>query len=331
MAGYFDRNFGDDMMMKLVVRGLPEVTFLVADTADTPLLSEPNVVQKDRETCCRFPKLVVTGSGFMINTRGSFVTEVRRLLKGDYPGDYCLGCNMEPLDGPIKRFLIRRKLNKFKLITCRDQASYRWLLQNTSKPEVHYRPDILFSLPEEWLPRKRHPEMLGISLMHRFGDEEDGPYYRAMAEAADEWIRKTGKGVLLVALDSGKEDDLFACRAVQSLMEFPEKAEIVFHHHGTEIPAAFSRCEKIIGARFHSMVLALRMGIPFFPVVFREKMRNLILDLNYPVPGCRIDRIDKRAISAFLDTRQPAFLLEKNYCSAAREHMLLLRAAINKD
>ena len=173
--------------------------------------------------------------------------------------------------------------------------------------------------------------MLGISLLHRADDKEDCPYYRAMAEAADEWIRKTGKGVILMAFDSGKEDDLFACRAVQLLMKFPEKTEIVFHHDGTEIPAAFSRCEKIIGARFHSMVLALRMVIPFFPVFFREKMQNLILDLNYPIWGCRIDRIDHRAISEFLDTRQPEFLMEKNYCSAAREHMLLLRAAMNKD
>lgn len=331
MTGYFDRNFGDDMMMKLVVRSLPEVTFLVEDAVDTPLLSEPNVMQKDRETCCRFPKLVVTGSGFMMNTRAAFYTELLWYLKGHHPGDYCLGCNMEPLDNPIKRFLIRKKLNKFKLITCRDQASYGWLCRNTCKPEIHCLPDILFSLPAEWLPRNHNPEMLGISLMHRVGDKEDCPYYRAMAEAADEWIRKTGKGVLLMAFDTGKEDDLFACRAVQTLMQFSDQTEIVAHTDGTEIPAAFARCGKIIGARFHSMVLALRMGISFFPVVFREKMRNLIFDLNYPVSGCEIDRIDHQAISAFLNENQPGFSLQKNYYSAAAEHVLLLQAAINED
>ena len=331
MAGYFDRNFGDDMMMKLVVRGLPEVTFLVADTADTPLLSEPNVVQKDYATCRRFPKLIVTGSGFMINTKAALKTELLWFLKGHHPGDYCLGCNIEPLDSPIKRFLIRRKLNQFKLITCRDQASHRWLLKNTRKPEVHLLPDILFSLPEEWLPAVRSGNKLGISLMHRAGDSEACSYYRTMAEAADEWIRKTGNGVILMAFDTGKEDDLFACRAVQALMQYPDRTEIVAHTDGTEIPEAFARCGKIIGARFHSMVLALRMGIPFFPVVFREKMRNLILDLNYPVSGCGIDRIDQQAISAFLNGQVPEFSLQKNYCSAKNEHVLLLTAAINED
>ena len=331
LTGYFDRNFGDDMMMKLVVRGLPEVTFLLDTAVDSPLLSEPNVAQTDRETCRRCPQLVVTGSGFMINTKAAFRTELLWFLKGHHPGDYCLGCNIEPLNSPIKRFFISRKLNKFKLITCRDQASHRWLLDNTRKPEIHCLPDILFSLPEEWLPRRDNPEMLGISMMHRSVDREDCAYYRAMAEIADEWIQITGKGVILMAFDTGKEDDVFACRAVQALMRFPHRTEIAAHTDGTEIPAAFARCEKIIGARFHSIVLALRMGIPFFPVIFREKSRNLILDLNYPVSGCEIDQIDHRAVSAFLTEKQTQFLLQKNNCSAAKKHALLLKAAINED
>ena len=193
LIGYFDRNFGDDMMMKLVVRSLPEITFLIADTEDTPLVTEPNVKQKPYAVCRCFPRLVVTGSGFMINTWAAFKTELLWFLAGHHPGDYCLGCNMEPLSNPIKRFLISRKLNKFKLITCRDQASYHWLLQNTRKPEIHCLPDILFSLPDEWIPEIKSPNQLGISMLHREGDGEDCPYYRAMAEAADEWIGKPEK------------------------------------------------------------------------------------------------------------------------------------------
>ena len=119
LTGYFDRNFGDDMMMKLIVRSFPEITFLVDENADTPLLAEPNVMQKDYKICRRFPGLVVTGSGFMINTGAALKTELLWFLRGHHPGDYCLGCNIEPLDGPIKQFLIRKKLNKFKMITCR--------------------------------------------------------------------------------------------------------------------------------------------------------------------------------------------------------------------
>ena len=325
LTGYFDRNFGDDMMMKLVARSLPEITFLLNETPDTPLLSEPNVVQKDRETCCRFPKLVVTGSGFMINTKAAILTELIWFLKGHHPGDYCLGCNMEPLDNPIKRFLIRQKLNKFKLITCRDQAAYRWLLQNTRKPEIHCLPDILFSLPDEWLPEAKASDQLGISMMHRAEDREDCAYYRAMAEAADEWVKKTGKGVILMAFNTGKEDDLFACRAVQKQMRFSDRAEIIAHTDGTQILEAFARCEKIIGARFHSMVLALRMGIPCFPVIYREKMRNLCRDLKYPVAGCNISHIQMDDVRAFLWERKVEWMLPKDCSGNASKHVNVLR------
>ena len=173
--------------------------------------------------------------------------------------------------------------------------------------------------------------MLGISVMHRAGDREDCAYYQSMAAAADEWIQKTGKGVILMAFDTGKEDDLFACHAVRKLMRFPQNVEIVAHNDGTEIPMAFSRCGKIIGARFHSMVLSLRMGISFFPVIFRDKMRNLIQDLDYPVFGCEIDWIDSQAISGFLCKKQPGFSLQTEYLSAANKHTQLLRQKLCGD
>ena len=325
LTGYFDRNFGDDMMMQLVVRSLPEITFLVEDTADTPLLSEPNVMPKDQKTCCRFPKLVVTGSGFMINTKAALKTELVWFLKGHHPGDYCLGCNLEPLDNPAKQFLIRRKLNKFRLITCRDQASYHWLLQNTQKPEIHCLPDLLFSLPDERLPESKTPDKLGISMMHRTEDREDCAYYRAMAAIADEWIQKTGKDVLLMAFDTGLEDDLFACRAVQNLMQFPDRTEIAAHTDGTEIPEAFAQCKKVIAARFHGSVLALRMGIPVYPLIFREKARNLLKDLQYPFPACDLDAIDIASLRDFLESDQKPYALDQTIPDRAKKHPWLIK------
>lgn len=325
LTGYFDRNFGDDMMMKLIVRDFPEITFLVENTVDTPLLSEPNVVRKDHETCRRFPKLVVIGSGFMINTKAALKTELLSFVRGKHPGDYCLGCNMEPLNTPLKRFLISRKMNRFKLITCRDRASYDWLQKNTRKPELHYRPDILFSIPDAWLPQPQTPDKLGISMMHRAGDQADCAYYRCMAEIADEWVRETGKNVILMALDTGKEDDVFACQSVKALMEFGECVEIVAHKEGTEIPAAFAQCEKIITARLHASVLALRMGIPLYPLVFREKVRNMLYDLHFPFPMSDLDDIDPSSLRDFIKNPQDPHRLEADICVRAGEHAALFK------
>lgn len=325
LAGYFDFNFGDDMMMKLIVHSLPDITFVVEETVATPILSEFNVIAKSREECALLPKLVVTGNGFMINSNCVLKREIMRFLKRNNPGDYCLGCNIEPLDSPIKQFLISKKMNKFKLITCRDQVSYCWLLQNTRCPEIQFLPDILFSLPDEWLPNIKSPNKLGISVMHRNGDLEDCAYYRVMAEIADEWILKTGKDVILMAFDGGKENDLIACQEIKSLMKYPDHTEIVVHKDCTEIPAAYTKCEKIIATRFHAIVLALRMGIPLFPLIYREKARNLLKDLHYPYPVSDLDNIDKASLRAFLAEDQTPYCLEKDICVRAKEHARLLK------
>ena len=320
LTGYFDRNFGDDMMMKLVVRSLPEVIFALDETVDSPILAESNVLALSPQDCAALPKLVVTGSGFMINNKEALITELVWFLKGRSPGDFCLGCNMEPLDDPVKRFLIGRKMNKFKLITCRDRASYDWLRRHTRRPEIHRLPDLLFSIPDEWLPVQNKPDKLGISLMHRTGDREDCAYYRTMAKLADEWIRETGKNVILMAFDTGREDDLFACNAVSALMEHPENVQIAAHHDCTQIPEAFSNCEKIIAGRFHAMVLALRMQIPVYPLIFREKGRNLLKDLEFPYDYCGMDDIDTASLRAFLLGSQTPYRLDKEIMLRAREH-----------
>ena len=328
LSGYFDTNFGDDMMMKLVVHSLPDFTFSVEDAISTPILDEPNVMTQSREACALLPKLIVTGCGFMINNSAALKSELLWFLKGRRAGDYCLGCNIEPLDSPLRRFLIGRKLNRFKLITCRDRVSERWLRTYTRKPEIHYLPDLLFSIPDEWIPRSERPENLGISMMHRAGDREDCAYYRTMAETADEWIRTTGKNVILMAFDSGKEDDIFACQAVRALMEHPDRAEIAVHRDCTEIPAAFAQCERIIAARFHGIVLALRMGIPVYPLIFREKVRNLLQDIRFPYPASDLDDIDGISLRAFVTEPRSAFPLEKELQARAGEHTLVLRKMI---
>lgn len=325
LTGYFDSNFGDDLMMKLVVRSLPEITFVIDDSVQTPILNEVNVIQENREKCALLPKLVVIGCGFMINNKKSLKTEIVWFLRGRKTGDYCLGCNIEPLDSPMKRFLIGKKMDKFKLITCRDHASDYWLRKNTSHAKIHCFPDILFSIPEEWLPKTDASDKLGISMMHRAGDEVDCEYYRTMAELADEWVRKTGKDVILMAFDSGEEDDVFACQAVKSLMEFSNHAEIIAHKDGTEILTAFGQCEKIIAARFHATVLAFRMGKQLYPLIFRDKVRNLLKDLQYPYSMCNLDDIDKASLMNFLESNQPPYYVDKDVFVRASQHVQVLK------
>lgn len=332
LLGYFDNNFGDDYMMKIIANSMPEINFVIDENENVnPVLcQEQNVSIKKCIQSVKYPKLMVTGCGFMINSGAALCTELIYFFKRKHPGNYCLGCNIEPLDTEIKKRLMINKLNKFKLIVCRDKKSLSWLKEYVIKPQKEYLPDILFGMPDTWLPEMKTDNKLGISVLHRHGDKHDCEYYKSMAEASDFWIEKSGNGVVLMAFNSGSEDDVYSCECVKNLMKHPEKAKITVHKNGGEIFKSYSECAKIIGARFHSAVLSLKIGLPFFPIFSREKMKNLVDDLSYPIRGCNIDEIELDSIKAFLSD-EVSYELNESVISASLSYKTIFKEALSKD
>ena len=331
LCGYFDSNFGDDYMQKIVAHYMPEYEFCIDEHCGaSPLVtSEDNVVLMPAGEINGLPKLMVTGSGFMVESLQSLWCEIRWFLTSRHIADYCVGCNIEPFKNKLSEWLIKKKLQKFKYISCRDQKSFFWLKKNCSKLKIMQMPDILFALPEEWLPEKVGGNNLGISVMHRNGDEADNDYYKAMAEVADYWIQTTGGGVVLMAFDTGMEDDAFSCSCIQAMMRYKSRAAIVKHGSRGEIINAYSTCSKIIGARFHSAVLAMKMGIDFYPIIYREKMRNLIVDTKYPIKGCDISFADTKDITCFLNCNTD-FELKREFMIKAKDNITLLRDVVKE-
>lgn len=333
LCGYFDSNFGDDYMQKIVVHMLPEYDFYIDKTCMiSPLvLEEGNVSARDIDEMRNLPKLMVTGSGFMVNSLRVLRYEILWFLTSKHIADYCIGCNIEPFKNRFFEWLIVQKLNKFKCIICRDKSSLKWLKSNCPKPYSAYMPDILFALPRSWLPEKTSDKKLGIALMHRSGDSSDNAYYRSMAEIADFWIQKNEKGVVLMAFDTGTEDDVFACKCVKALMKYPDMAEIIKHDSHGEILNAYASCSKIIGARFHSAVLAMKMNTDFYPIIYRNKMLNLISDMHYPVKGCNISDIDTKSIKCFLNRESVDFKIDKTFELQAESSFMLLKNHIENN
>lgn len=328
LKGYFDSNFGDDMMIRLIAEKLAGFELCVEENAFTKTLIESVAnITAARAEDKKLPVLVVTGCGFMVNTTAALKHELKFFLSGRRYGDYCLGCNIEPFKFKLGEYLIRKKLGKFKLIVCRDKKSFEWLSKSCPDTELHCLPDILFGISGEMLPETQNGTRLGISLMRRAGDDDACAYYKSMAAAADYWIEHTGNGVTLMALDTGGENDVLACRAVKRLMRHGENVKVAAHGGGNEITDAASECRKIIAARFHAGVLAIRMGIDVYPVIYRRKMSEMIRDVRYPVKGCMIDNIDISDIKRFLTAKKLDFKLDPQIISEAARYAELFKNA----
>ncbi len=331
LCGYFDQNFGDDYMQKITAHYMPEYNFYVdvRNSPSTLLLDEKNVSLKNSGQKKTIPRLLVTGSGFMVNSRAALRCELIWFLRRKHIADYCIGCNIEPIKSRLAERLVIHKLKKFKYIVCRDKNSFLWLQKRCPNTMISYMPDILFGMPRSWLPEETNGDRLGISLIRYDGD--NGDYYCKMAQIADYWIETTGKRALLLAFDIGTENDVAVCEKVKSLMTHKDMADIVKHGKNGEIQRAYSVCRKIIGARFHSAVLSLKMNIDFYPIIYRQKMRNLLSDVSYPIDGCDIRTVDISEKQRFLAASTTEFKIDKRFENDVKFGFAALKEQIEKE
>ncbi len=328
IKGYLDRNLGDDLMLRIVLEQLKDYKFYIAEEQKElllPFANINNIFDLDDYPNKQTNKILkVTGSDFMIlNKTGIYYSLVRILQKkkNKKVPMAVIGCNVGPFVNSLARNLAIKEMEQYKLITVRDKFSYEFIKKNTKKPEVYYYPDLVFALPDEWLPNHREDEgHLGISAYRR-AKTNNYKVYKKLAIIADRYIQKTNKKVLLFAFDMENENDISAAFTIKDLCKNKDKIEIILHNdNGDNIIKNMARCERIIGIRLHCSVLAIRMGKPFIPIIYSKKTHDLLDDLNYREKRFNIDNFE---IDEVLETlyKSKTFKIDKDIIEAAKGHV----------
>lgn len=325
IQGYLDRNFGDDLMIRVAAYQLEKHKLYLLCNKKELLIPFKNC--KNIYTDCEGVKfdavLGVIGAGFQIKSKTALIYALKDTFKPfeRYPYKAVIGCNIEPFYNKTAEKLIKRRIRSYNFISARDEESYGFFRKAAPKSAVCIYPDILFGLPEQWCVKEDKPDGLGISVIRRIGRSDNFAYYEKMARLSDMYIEKSGKKVRLFAFNTESENDIAAAVTIKSLCKNKDNIEIICHDDdGTNIISNFGRCEKIIAARFHSIVLALRMGILCIPLIYAEKSRNLLKDLNFKTKMFDINAFSAEDVfSAVCEDFKPFDISEK-LINGARLH-----------
>lgn len=266
LDGYFDRNFGDDLMLTLAARGLNEHELYVP--------SHEINIENARYTQAKSGfdvYLKVTGSGFVIyNTLGAAyrLRDARREAKYA-PRHAVMGCNIGPFANAVGEAAVKKHLSQFDFVTVRDARSLEYMNRHFPEKNAVCRPDIVFSLPDGMIPDVKSENLLGIAVRGTADCD-------ALAEIADRYIAETGSKALILCFDSGAENDLLAAERIKETMRAGDKAEIIRYETVSGMLHAMKRCAAILGVRLHASVLAARMGIPFAAVSYSQKTEDAL-------------------------------------------------------
>lgn len=318
LNGYYDKNLGDDIMQRIIVRAFPEHTFYIKPIQRemmAHLENESNV----RYGTCNDVMVNVIGTGFLFNSKMAKLS--RTLSNPKLPYKHCavVDCSIEPPKDKLSAWFTKDALSRYSHISCRDSYSDEFIRKDTKKKNVYFYPDIVFS---ENVP-KRCGEALGIAPVRKAAGDTNYSYYKKLAEAADCFVERYNRKVLLFAFDNGMENDVSACGSIKYMMKHNEMAEIVIYN--SDIDYFYSRmaeCGKMISSRFHSAVLSLLAEIPLICISHTNKLRDLsnVFGMTY------LDREDDiKPILDFISKDNEPIKIENATIEEAKKHITSLK------
>lgn len=345
---YLDNNLGDDLMIKLFADHFSEHDIYIFEDSSVvreTFKNNKNIIffdKKDYDNKITEMDMHVTigGSMFILDSLKNCIRfrhrikKARKLKKLGIPA-VVIGCNM----GPFYKKHIGINLAKWELkykefVTVRDQASFDILLKSNLKIPVYLYPDIVFS---KCVERSTTKYGLGISV-YRSKNKNVNNYrnYKYLSILADHFIEITNKRVALFSFDSENENDLVAAHYIKQFSRNKNKIEIVpYLSNAEDFINEFAKSEKIVGIRFHSSVLALRLGVPLLAVYYSNKTKNLMKDLgmeNYSLSlsklytsSALLDAIENNTHFGTLNKT-----VRENMSVASKGHFIELEKLMNK-
>jgi colanic acid/amylovoran biosynthesis protein len=207
-------------------------------------------------------------------------------------------CSLGPFERNFVKFFVRLFLNRAKIVMVRETYSKQNLLDiGVKEASIIEAPDVAFIIPqaandriEEFVKLKNENNMIGINISELISSESV-TYISLMAQLSDYIVKKINAKVILIPHEirltnvkdppahSGKikGDDISAVKRVFSqVIEKKNVIPITSTYEYDEIKAIIGQCDLFIGARTHSIIAALSMGIPTIGIAYSHKTPGIM-------------------------------------------------------
>lgn len=309
VSAYLDNNIGDDLMLKLLANRFPQHQFLLYTDKSTIANTFTDIANIQIRKSTDWVKdidrakahISVGGSIFQVVSRRQKIWRMKRIyrlskLKRRKMKLATLGSNFGPYSDRWGPKLTEWELRKNDLVTVRDKEALAYLDTFKRMKKYLLADDIVYNLDPRLLNLPSEERRgLGISAYRSIRKGETNyQNFQALAALADAYIEKTGKRVSLFAFDSEKENDLVACHYIRDMAVHKGQIDIVPYMGNDRVfLKSFSSCECLVAIRFHSAILADIFQIPFLPVIYSNKMENLLKDRAFEGLSIKLSDLTK--------------------------------------
>ena len=301
VVAYSHGNFGDDLFVYLLCKRFPNVRFFMISSQKNECLNKlqnlkvlkENAIQKIMRKFWRgyipFGSLIskcsitVLIGGSMFMQRDNWLQKLNRQKKiRQQSSRFCmLGCNF----GPYKEndFLTEHAqfFSSFDDCCFRDERSYSLFRQNKNS---RYAFDIAFSTPIDFQACKKKKKKVVVSLIDPSKRSNLQTYSELYWEFIKRVIQDSIKQNLEVTLLSlcSEQGDRNYCEKMRSSFSPAERISVLNYNGDIDaVLECFCSAEYVVATRFHAMILGFLCNCNVFPIIYNEKMSNVLMDLSF--------------------------------------------------
>jgi polysaccharide pyruvyl transferase CsaB len=302
VSGYYGGgNAGDEAVLAAILQELRrrdpggEVVVLSADPAATREVHGATAVSRTNPAAVRAAlgraDLLLSGGGSLLQDATSLrslayylgVVAMARWLKVPV---FFYAQGVGPLRRPLARWLVRQVAEGVAGITVRDAASAELLRQiGVRRPPVRVTADPVFAWAPE-LGRVDGPEapaggrpVFGFAFRPWPAEEVWRP---AVARAAGELARRYGAAIRWLSFQP--ERDLPVARALWAACPVPSTV-VEPGRTPAEVFAQVARCDLVVAARLHALIMGAVAGRPVVGVSYDPKVDALLAELGQAPAG----------------------------------------------
>lgn len=304
IRAYLDNNLGDDLMLNLLFQRFPEYTFYLYTNSsvvkhtfqkyNNVIIRDPSQMISDAKVSDAF--ITIGGSIFQLVNLRQHASRIMKILFLKYlkmrkKKIVTIGANIGPLSNKFSYKLVEWEIRQNSLTTVRDTVSLGIIEKFKKVNNFYQASDIVYNLDLNVSTEKRG---LGISTYRQSrGNDNNIDVYTVLAKIADAFIEKTGEPVKLFSFDSETENDLSSAYHIYELSNYKQMISIEPYLGNQEnFLEQFKSCNRMIAIRFHSAILSDICKIPFFPIIYSNKLRDMLNDLEYSGPIIDIKNLD---------------------------------------
>ncbi|WP_186289496.1 polysaccharide pyruvyl transferase family protein [Methylomonas koyamae] len=320
LYGYYGfGNVGDDLLLAAILRRLrsaaPDSSFVVRSLHPVADLQSENVEFSCQERILLQPNLpkwrrlldylavnwrslagcraMVFGGGTLFHARGGaltnlvliFLAVVQARLRGARV--FVLGAGVAEMPGISARLLMAAILALSDDFAVRDASSWRHCRQVIGGNRVRRTADLVFSLQLPTVPTTSAGKTVGVTLAASDIGAATDAYPQFFSALAADLAELRDKGWSVRLLSFQELDDPQAgvsdTKLLQAVGIAGERVELLRVSSDPDaLCRQFAELDIVVGMRFHGLVMAALLGLPFVGIGRDSKLSDFCLDAGMP-------------------------------------------------